>query len=73
MLVAICDDKIFKEANSTVAETVEQSVIGKQKTEIIIDKTLISDNRGDYIFKSSTEDGTSYYIKPTQNKIDAQI
>ena len=73
MLVAICDDKIFKEANSTVAEIVEQSVTGKQKAEIIIDKTLISDNRGDYIFKSSTEDGTSYYIKPTQNKIDTQI
>lgn len=73
MVVATLGDKIFKEVNQTVAQAVEQSVKGKQKTEIFIDKSLISQNRGDSIFKQTTKDGTQYYIKPTQNKVDVEI
>lgn len=73
MLLATLGDKIFKEANQTVAQAVEESVKGQQRTEILIDKTLISDNRGDQIFKQTTKDGTQYYMKPTQNKVDVQI
>lgn len=73
MVVAILGDKIFKEANQTVAEAVEQSVKGRQRTEVFIDKSLIGDNRGDAIFKQTTKDGTQYYIKPTQDKVDVQI
>ena len=73
MLLATLGDKIFKEANQTVAQAVEESVKGQQRTEILIDKTLISNNRGDQIFKQTTKDGTQYYMKPTQNKVDVQI
>ena len=73
MILATLGDKIFKEANQTVAEAVEESVKGKGRAEILIDKSLISDNRGDQIFKKTTEDGTQYYMKPTQNKVDVQI
>ena len=73
MIVATLGDKIFKEANQTVAEAIEQSVKGGQRTEVLIDKSLISDNRGDAIFKQTTKDDTQYYIKPTQNKVDVQI
>lgn len=73
MFVAVCDDKIFKEANKTVAQIVEQSVKGDEKAEILIDKNLISDNRGDFIYKTSAKDGTMYSLGVTQNKVDVEI
>lgn len=73
MLLATLGDKIFKQANQTVAQAIEESVKGQQRTEILIDKSLISDNRGDQIFKQTSKDGTYYYMKPTQNKVDVQI
>lgn len=73
MLVAVCDDKIFKEANKTVAQIVEQSVKGDERAEILIDKNLISDNRGDFIYKTSAKDGTMYSLGVTQNKVDVEI
>lgn len=73
MFVAVCDDKIFKQANKSVAQAVEQSVKGNERAEILIDKNLISDNRGDFIYKKSTKDNTMYFLGATQNKVDVEI
>lgn len=73
MFVAVCDDKIFKYANKSVAQAVEQSVKGNERAEILIDKNLISDNRGDFIYKKSTKDNTMYFLGATQNKVDVEI
>ena len=73
MFVATCDDKIFKQANRSVAQVVQQSVKGAERTEILIDKSLISDNRGDFFYNTSTKDGTVYSLGATQNKVDVAI
>lgn len=73
MLVAVCDDKMFTEANKSVAEMVQQAVKGAERAEIFIDKNLISDKRGDFFYKNSSKDGNVYSLGATQNKVDVQI
>ena len=73
MFVAICDDKCFKISNLAVAEVVQTAVKGSERAEIIFDKSLIADSRGDNFLKTSTKDDTKYSLGATQNKVDVQI
>lgn len=73
MLVAICDDKVFKLANKSVADAIQESVKGNERTQILIDKNLISDNRGDNFLKNSSKDNVKYSLGTTQNKVDVEI
>lgn len=73
MFVAVCDDKIFNQAHKTVAQAIEENVRGLDRAQILIDKKLISNNRGDFFYKTSTKDNTKYSLGATQNKVDVEI
>lgn len=73
MFVAVCDDRAFINANRTVAEIVEEAVKGDERAEILIDKNLIAEGRGDFLYKTSSQNNTMYSLGSTQNKVDVAI
>ena len=73
MVVATCDDRAETLAQEKVAQFLQETVQGDKSTQILVDKSLISGNRGDYFLNTSTKDGTKYSLGSTKNKVDVQI
>lgn len=74
MLVAICDDTAESIGEEEIATFIQEHVKGDQRTNIIVPKNaLIGAKRKKFFFKTTTQDGTSYSISKTQNKVDTQI
>lgn len=70
MLVAICDDKANKLGAEAVADLIQQTVKGSNRTKISISKDLVAGNPQ---FLSGKDDSHEYYIGESQDKVDVQI
>lgn len=70
-LTAMCADKVEDLANDALGQFFKESVVGKQKTSILLDKKQVAKNLSSYL--STDKLGNSYYLGTTQNKVDVKI
>lgn len=73
MLTAACGDKAIELGKKEFVEFLSKSVIGDEKTDILISKDLIYDGKADSFLNTSTKDNTKFFLAKTQNKVDVEI
>ena len=70
-LVAACDDAAENMGKREFVNFIQNAVKGDEKTQILINKELISENKAPFL--NMTKDRTQYSIGTTQNKTDVNI
>lgn len=70
-LVALCADEIEKISIKEVSEVLKKSVVGKETSEITLNKESVSQDLSSYFKTDKT--GNQYYFGKTQNKVDVKI